>query len=184
MATSTEAFSWQARLLQDLGRLAGLAVILVPLYLLCNDYWRSIERLIGLYFLLILFCMRLGGGLQRRIKRFPADIPPWRAGGHSAPAELAQDMPFTTAEVVQNIRHDPRYVQDVLKPRLRNLLAYRSGIEERQGDEAWALRLMDPVVLAFLQRRETIGMWATYGQRQQRLQEVVEILRRIDGMPG
>ncbi len=184
MATSAEPFSWQARLLQDLGRLAGLAVILVPLYLLCNDYWRSIERLIGLYGLLMLFCARLGGGLQRRIKRFPADIPPWHTGGYSAPAGIAQDMPFATAEVVHNIRHDPRYVQDVLKPRLHSLLTYRTGKPGAQDDAAGDLSLIDPVVVAFLQRRERVGLWATYSQRQQRLQEVVEILRRIDGMSG
>lgn len=182
MATRVEPLSWQARLLQDVGRLAGLALVLIPLYVLCNDYWRSIERLLVLYVLFIVFCSRLGGGLQRRVRRLPAEIPPWYGNLPTAPAVLAQTLPFATAEAVRNIRKDPRYVQDVLKPRLLDILVCREGIQKPCSDEA--LALVAPEVRVFLQRQEPVGLWATYGRRRQRLQEVLEVLRRIEGMPG
>src|SRR5919109_248693 len=65
------------RWLYDLGKLALLALVLVPIYLLVNELWQSVFRLVVLYGLLALFCIRLGEYMHRVMRRLPAEIPPW-----------------------------------------------------------------------------------------------------------
>jgi hypothetical protein len=177
----TPAIYW----LQDAGRLASLALVLVPVYLLCNDYWQSLLRLTGLYALLILFCGRLGGYMRRAMRRLPAEIPPWHAMSQMSTMLPGVDPHFATAETIRSVYKDPRYVQDVLKPRLRQLLVYRlSGTPDAELDTLDAARLahVDPALLAFLQRSEPRGWWTRYGRRQQRLADALVMLHYLESL--
>jgi hypothetical protein len=174
-----------ARLLHDAGTLVCLALVAVPLYLLLNHYWQSLVLLLAFYGLLCLFCMRLGGYTRRVLRRLPAEIPPWRTLPTVAPPPPGLERHFSTADALQSVRKDPHYVQEVLKPRLRQLAAYRiSGIPDvplEALDAAYMTRL-DPVLRHFLQRQEPTGLWARYGQRQQRVDTVMDMLQRVEGL--
>jgi hypothetical protein len=81
------------------------------------------------------------------------------------------------------VHKDPYYLQDVLKPRLRQLLVYRmSGALDTPlaGLDIAQLARIDPAVLDFLQRREATGLWARYRYRQQRVQDVLVVLRHLE----
>jgi hypothetical protein len=76
-----EPIASRTRWLYDIGKLALLALVLVPIYLLVNELWQSVFRLVVLYGLLALFCIRLGEYMHRAMRRLPAEIPPvvWAA---------------------------------------------------------------------------------------------------------
>ena len=74
-------------------------------------------------------------------------------------------------------------MQEVLKPRLRHLIAFRvSGVPDMELEALTASQLahLDPILLDFLQRPEATGLWTRYGQRQQRVDTVIEMLQRIE----
>jgi hypothetical protein len=48
-------------------------------------------------------------------------------------------------------------------------------------DEA-QLAQIHPVLRQFLQRQEHTGLWARYCQRQQRVDTVLEMLQRVEGL--
>ena len=80
---------------------------------------------------------------------------------------------------------DPRYVQEVLKPRWQRLLAYRlSGAVDVPLDALDVARLarLDPTLLAFFQRAEATGLWARIRQRQRRVDDVLTVLRQLEGL--
>jgi hypothetical protein len=140
-------------------------------------------RLVALYGLLVFFCLRVGGYLRRAMRRLPAEIPPW----HGAPVTLSAtpwlDQRFGAAEAVRSVRQDPEYVQNVLKPRLRRLLAHRlSGIPDTPIEALDDARLaqVEPALLEFLQRQEPVGIWARLWYRQQRVKDVLAALRRLE----
>jgi hypothetical protein len=94
-------------------------------------------------------------------------------------------MQFSAAEAMQSVHKDPYYLQDVLKPRLRQLLAYRvSGAPDTplEGLDIARLARIEPAVLDFLQRREDTGLWARYRHRQQRVQDVLVVLRHLEAL--
>lgn len=178
-----EFASPQARWLRDLGTLALLAVLGIPFYLLLNQYWQSLVLWTALYGALGIGFLRLGRYVRRVLRRTPADIPPW-SGGIPHPAPLPwTDVPCGAADAIQGVYQDPYYLQDVLKPKLCQLLAYRLG-----GTPETALEVLpptqclriDPTVLALLQRPGATGLWARYRERQQRVQNVLTILRHIE----
>ena len=84
---------------------------------------------------------------------------------------------------MQSVRKDPHYVQEVLKPRLRQLVVYRvSGVLDmplHALDEAH-LAPLDPILLQFLRCQEETGLWARYCQRQRRVDAVLEMLQRVE----
>lgn len=171
------------RLLNDLSSLACFAVLAVPLYLVCNDYWQSLLRLGGLYLGLSIFCMRLGVYIRRVMRREPAEIPPWQAALPSGQAALVLEPHVAATEAISNVCSDPDYLQEVLKPRLERLLAYRAwgmpqgslaAVEESQ------MAHLDPALVQFLQRREPSGWWATYTHRRQRVKDVLHTLQRLE----
>jgi hypothetical protein len=171
--------------LRDIGVLTFCALALVPLYLLLNQYWQSLFRLLALYGLLILFCLRLGEYVRRVMRRQLAEIPPWY--GTSMPSSSIPwlEQRFGAAEAMRSVRQDPEYVQNVLKPRLRRLLAYRtSGAAdlplEALDDEQ--LAQIEPALLAFLQRQESTGMWARLRYRRQRVDDVLAALQRLEDL--
>jgi hypothetical protein len=174
-----------ARWLHDIGTLALLALILVPCYLLLNQYWQSVLQLIVVYGLLGVGFFRLGRYVRRVMRRTPAEIPPWY-GSASPLASLPQaDVQFGTAEAIQSVYKDPYYLQDVLKPRLGQLLAYRiSGTPEASLATLTPLQLarLDPAILDFLQCHNAATLWAKYCCRRQRLQDVLAILRRLEAV--
>jgi hypothetical protein len=178
-----EPLSASARVLHDTGTLALLVLVLVPLYLMLNHYWQSLVLLLALYGLLCLFCMRVGEYTRRVMRRLPAEIPPWHDIITAAPSPPGLERHFSTAEALQSVRKDPHYVQEVLKPRLRQLVVYRlSGVPDmslQALDEAH-LAPLDPVLRHFLQRQEETGLWARYCQRQQRVDTVLEMLQRVE----
>ena len=180
-----EPLAPSARLLHDMGTLALLGLVLVPLYLLLNDYWQSLVLLVVFYGLFGLFCVRLGRYTRRAMRRLPAEIPPWQTVPLVAPLPPGLEQHFGTAEAIRSARKDPHYVQEVLKPRLRQLVMFRvSGVSDGSPDalEASPLAQLDPVILHFLRRPEATGLWARYGQRQQRLDAVLEILQRVEAL--
>jgi len=125
MFHAPEPMSLRARCLHDAGMMALLALVLVPLYLLLNEYWQSLFRLALLYGVLGLFCSRLGGYVRRVMQRLPAEIAPWQGGPGAAAATPWLETHFGAAEAIRRVRQDPHYVQEVLKPRLQRLLVYR-----------------------------------------------------------
>ena len=74
-------------------------------------------------------------------------------------------------------------MQEVLKPRLRQLVTFRvNGVPDMELETLTASQLaqLDPVILDFLQRSEATGLWARYSQRQRRVDTVLEILQRVE----
>lgn len=177
--------SLRIRCLNDAGMLAVLSLLLVPVYLLVNQYWQSVLRLILLYGLLGLFCLRLGGYVRRVMQRLPAEIPPWQAGPPTASANHWPGTYFGAAEAIQHVRKDPRYMQEVLKPRLQQLLVYRLSGASDLPLEALAdtqLAKVEPALLAFFHRREDTRLWARYRYRGQRVTDVLEALQQLEAL--
>ena len=175
------------RLLHDAGTASVLALILVPAYLLLNQYWRSLFLLTGFYALLGFAFLRLGWYIRRVHRRLPAEIPPWLPRPRTG-AEAQQNPLHTSCaphEVMRSAIKDPRYVQDVMKPRLRHLLAYRlSGsldttFDDLREDE---LAKANPALLEFLNRSEDTNFWTAYRNRAQRLREVSTALQQIEAL--
>jgi hypothetical protein len=182
-----EPLSPSARFLHDTGTLALLAVVLVPLYLILNQYWQSLVLLVVFYGLFGFFCVRLGRYTRRVMRRLPAEIPPWQTVPTLVPPPPGLEKHFGTADAIQSVRKDPHYVQEVLKPRLRQLVLYRisgviSGVPDGslEGLNALQRAQLDPVLLDFLQRPEATGLWARYSQRQRRVDTLLEILQRVE----
>lgn len=185
MRHTPEPLSPSARFLHDMGTLALLVLLLIPLYLMLNQYWQSLVLLVVFYGLFGLFCVRLGRYTRRVMRRLPADIPPWHAVPLVAPPPPGLEKHFSTADAIQSVRQDPHYVQEVLKPRLRQLVLSRIGggaDMALEGLNASQLAQLDPVILHFLQRPEATGLWARYGQRQRRLDAVLDILQRVEAL--
>jgi len=183
MRYMSESLSASARLLHDTGTLALLALVLVPLYLMLNHYWQSLVLLIVFYGLLCLFCVRMGEYTRRVMRRLPAEIPPWQEIMTAAPPPPGLERHFSTADALQSVRKDPHYVQEVLKPRLRQLVVYRvSGVPDMplQTLEEAHLAPLDPVLLQFLRGQEETDLWSRYCQRQRRVDAVLEMLQRIE----
>jgi hypothetical protein len=173
------------RWLYDVGKLALLALVLVPIYLLVNELWQSIFRLVVLYGLLALFCLRLGEYMHRAMRRLPAEIPPWSGVPPAAPAPPWMEQRFGAAEAIRSARRDPQYVQAVLKPRLRRLLAFRlNGAPDvpLESFDTEQLARVDPALLDFIQRQEDVGLWARFRDRRRRDEDVCEALRRIEAL--
>jgi hypothetical protein len=181
-----ELLSLRARLLHDIGTLALLALLLTPVYLLLNAYWRSLVTLLAIYSLLAFAFIRLARYIRRVMRRTPAEIPPWHTVFQHTPAAPQLSPPFTAAEAIQHAVKDPDYVQDVLKPRLRQLLVYRvSSALDLPPDAVNAIlrhSSIDPRVATFLQSDEATGLWARYRYRRQRLQYVLATLRQIESL--
>ena len=178
-----EPLSPSARFLHDTGTLALLAVVLVPLYLMLNQYWQSLVLLVVFYGLFGFFCVRLGRYTRRVMRRLPAEIPPWQTVPTLVSPPPGLEKHFSTADAIQSVRKDPHYVQEVLKPRLRHLIAFRvSGVAETEPEALTASQLapLEPILLDFLQRPEATGPWARYCQRQRRVDTVLEILQRVE----
>lgn len=177
--------SLRARLLHDAGSVALLALILVPFYLLLNQYWRSLVTLIAVYGALAFICLRLGRYIRRVMRRTPAEIPPWHTAIRYTTQQQRLSLPFSAAEAIQHTIKDPNYVQDVLKPRLRQLLLYRLyGVANLPPDVLGTLQHadLDPQVVTFLQTPEATGLWARYRYRQQRLHNVLATLRQVESL--
>ncbi len=180
-----EPLSLRARCLRDIGKLALLALVFMPVYQLLNQFWQSVIRLAVLYGLLGLFCLRLGGAMHRDMRRLPAEVPPWEEAPSGAPAPPWLEQRFGAAEAVRSARRDPRYVQMVLKPRLRRLLAHRLNVAPDVPLEALdhtQLAQVEPGLLEFLQRQEPTGLWARYRYRRQRVDAVLESLRHLEAL--
>jgi hypothetical protein len=95
------------------------------------------------------------------------------------------DQRFGAAEAILNAHRDPQYVQTVLKPRLRRLLAYRlSGAPDSPLEALDTAQLAEvaPALLEFIQRREHVGIWARFRYRRQRDEDVLGALRRLEGL--
>jgi hypothetical protein len=178
-----EPLSASARVLHDTGTLALLVLVLVPLYLMLNHYWQSLVLLLAFYGLLCLFCVRIGEYTRRVMRRLPAEIPPWQDIITATPSPPGLERHFSTADALHSVRKDPHYVQEVLKPRLRQLVIYRvSGVPDMplQGLDEVHLAPLDPVLRHFLQAQEATGLWARYCQRQRRVDTVLEMLQRVE----
>jgi hypothetical protein len=173
------------RWLYDLGKLALLALVLVPVYLLVNELWQSVFRLVVLYGLLALFCLRLGEYMQRAMRRLPAEIPPWSGPPPAASVPPWMEQRFGAAEAILSAHRDPQYVQAVLKPRLRRLLAYRlhgnpdMSLETLDTEQ---LAQVDPALLDFIQRQEHVGLWARFHARRRRDKDVCDALRCLEAL--
>ena len=185
MRHMSEPLTPSARFLHDAGMLALLALVLIPLYLMLNHYWQSFILLVIFYGLLCFFCTRLGRYTRRVMRRLPAEIPPWHTLPTVAAPPPGLERHFSTADAIQSVRKDPHYVQEVLKPRLRHLIAFRvSGVPDRElaALNTSQLAQLDPILLDFLQRPEATGLWARYWQRQQRVDTVLEMLQRVEAL--
>jgi hypothetical protein len=185
MSHTAEPPSLRTRYLRDVGKLVFLGLILVPVYVLLNQFWQSVLRLVVLYGLLTLFCLRLGELMHRVMRRFPAEVPPWH-DANRAPATPWLDQRFGAAEAVRSAYQDPQYVQMVLKPLLRRLLVYRlHGTPDDIPFEALdhtQLVHVEPQLLDFLRRQERVGLWARYRYRRQRVTDVIESLRHLEAL--
>jgi hypothetical protein len=185
MSDVPEFISPLARGWRDVGLLALLALGLTPLYLLLNQQWQSVIRLTALYGLLGLFCIRLGTYVRHAMRRLPAEIPPWHGTSTTAPIPPWMQQHFGVAEVIRSVRQDPRYLQQVLKPRLQRLLVYRlTGVVDMPLEALDDLQLshVDPTLLDFLRRQEPAGLWARYRYRWQRVDDVLDTLRRLEAL--
>ncbi|MGH8059464.1 MAG: hypothetical protein ACREOH_19880 [Candidatus Entotheonellia bacterium] len=185
MAYVPEPVSPRLRWLNNVGMVGLLALVLVPVYMLLNQFWQSVFRLVLLYAGLGFFFVRLGQYVRRVMHRLPAEIPPWRAApaGASAPSWLSTH--FGAAEAIRSAQQDPHYVQSVLKPRLQRLLAYRlTGVLDVPLDALDEARLaqVEPALLAYLQRCEDTGLWARYRYRRQRVDDVLQALHRLEAL--
>ncbi len=186
MQTASDPLPLSVRLLHDISTLAVIALIAVPGYLLLNQFWRSILLLLAFYGLLSFAFLRLGWYVRRVMRRLPAEIPPWRSMPAPArpPRASLQDA-HTSSEVLRHVRKDPHYVQDVLKPRLQQIVAYRlDGSLDRPFEELDTSQLarVNPALLDFLSRREPTGLWATYRYRSQRLHDVLAALQYVEAL--
>lgn len=183
MSHAPEPESHPLRAFRDIGLLAFGALAFVPIYLLLNQYWQSVLRLLALYGLLALFCLRLGGYMRRAMRRLPAEIPPWQGGLPTSSAMPWLEPRFGAAEAVRHARQDPEYLQNVLKPRLRRLLAHRvSGVADiplEALDDA-QLAQAPPALLEFLRRREPSGIWARLRYRRRRVDDLLAALRCLE----
>jgi hypothetical protein len=171
--------------LYDIGKLALLALVLVPIYLLVNELWQSLFRLVVLYGLLALFCIRLGEYMHRAMRRLPAEIPPWSGLPPAAPVPLWMEQRFGAAEAILSAHRDPQYVQAVLKPRLRRLLVYRlHGTPDLPMEDLDTARLsqVEPALLDFIQRQENVGVWARFRYRRQRDADVRDALQSLEAL--
>jgi hypothetical protein len=185
MVPRAEPLSLRARCLRDVGKVALLALVCVPVYLLLNQFWQSVFRLVVLYGLLVLFCVRLGEAVHRVMRRLPAEIPPWQEPVSRVPAAPWLEPRFGAAEAIHSARQDPQYVQMVLKPRLQRLLVHRlhgtQDIPFEALDDAQLARA-GPKLLGFLRRQEPTGLRARYRYRRQRLNDVLESLRQLEAL--
>jgi hypothetical protein len=175
----------RTRWLHDIAKLALLALLIVPVYLLLNQLWQSVFRLIALYGLLTLFCWRLGEYMHRVMRRLPAEIPPWHGVPPVGSVSAWMDQRFGAAEAIRSAHHDPQYVQTVLKPRLRRLLMYRLGGSSDmplEAIDATRLAQVDATLLAFLRRQEPVGLWARFRHRRQREDDILDALRRLEAL--
>jgi hypothetical protein len=180
-----EPIAMPTRWLYDIGKLALLALVLVPIYLLLNELWQSVVRLVVLYGLLALFCLRLGEYMYRAMRRLPAEIPPWSELPTAASVPPWMDQRFGAAEAILSAHRDPQYVQAVLKPRLRRLLVYRlSGTPDLplEALDTAQLAQVEPALLDFIQRQERVGVWARFRDRRQRDEDVLAALRRLEAL--
>jgi hypothetical protein len=180
-----EPAALRTRWLYDIAKLALLALLLVPVYFLLNQLWQSVFRLVALYGLLTLFCLRLGEYISRVMRRLPAEIPPW----HGVPRVISvppwMDQRFGAAEAIRSAHRDPQYVQMVLKPRLRRLLVHRLGGSSDMPLEAMddaQLVQVDTALLTFLRRQEPRGLWARLRYRRRRAADVLEALRCLEAL--
>jgi hypothetical protein len=183
LRSTPEPPSLRAHLLQDVSLLAFLALILVPFYLLMNQYWKSLILLVSLYGMLGLAFFRLGRHMRRVMRRVPAEIPPWQAIARRSSTSRQSEIQFGAAEAIQQVYKDPHYLQDVLKPHLRQILFYRThGHLDISAETPDVFQLADsaPIVVDFLQRREDTGLWSRYRRRQQRVQDTLTILRHLE----
>ncbi len=185
MQTGAEPLPLHVRLLHDICMIALLSLVLVPGYLLLNQYWRSLLLLMALYGLLALLFVRLGWYVRRVMRRLPAEIPPWHRVVRPETLPPGQQASYGQGDMIRSVQKDPRYLKEVMKPRLRQLLAYRlSGspdIPFEALDEAQLARV-DPDLLEFLARGEAIGVWVTYRYRARRLQDVLAALQRVEAV--
>jgi hypothetical protein len=165
--------------------MALLAVILVPCYLLLNQYWKSMVLLTVVYGALGLAFLRLGRYIRRVMRWLPAEISPWHRSGVQVTTTPQFDVQFSAADAMQNVRNDPHYLQDVLKPRLRQLLVYRLyGMPDVPLDalDTTQLGRVEAAIVDFLQRHEATGLWARYCRRRQRVQDVLAVLRHLEAL--
>lgn len=185
MQSAPEPLPLHVRLLHDICSLAVMALVLIPGYLLLNQYWRSLVLLVALYAVLGFGFIRLGAYVRRLIYRFPADIPPWRhrePTNRSARPRLAVPAHDLT---ITSVQKDPAYLQDVIKPRLRQLLAYRLTGQPSAAFEdldETHLAQLDPDLVNFLTRPEPLGTWAAYRYRHQRLHNLLAALQRVEAV--
>lgn len=185
MRRAPEPLSSRTRLLQDVSTLAILGLILVPFYLLLNEYWKSLALLTAGYGILAYAFLRLGRYMRHAMRRAPADILPWQRGVTHATAWSQSDIQFSAAEAVQYVAKDPHYLEEVLKPRLRQIVAYRLS-----GNPALSLEALDmseghqvePAVMVFLQEHGATDLWTKYRYRHQRVQHVLAVLRQIEAL--
>lgn len=186
MPSLPESSAPPIRALHDAGAMALLILTLVPVYLLFNHYWQSLILLLVFYGLLSLLCVRLGRLLRRTLRRLPAEIPPWTHAEDLRPVSaLGLEKYHRSAEALQSIRTDPHYVQEVFKPRLRELIAYRLSGNAALGFETLTpaqLAQLDTSLSAYLQRQEATTWWARYRQRQRRVQDALVMLRQVESL--
>ncbi len=183
MRRTREVVPLPASVLHDISTLAFLALFLVPFYLLLNQYWKSIVLLAAVYGLLAVLFIRLGRRVRRVMRRQPADIPPWYTAPGRPSATPGAEMPWGPADAIQSAYKDPHYLEDVLKPRLCQLLAYRLSGNlppdvDPLDDAAW--QRVDPAVRELLQQRHGTGLWMRLRHGPQRLRHVLQLLRYVE----
>ena len=175
----------RTRVIHDVSTAALLMLVLVPFYMLLNQYWKSVTLLAAVYIVLMFAFLRLGRYVRRAMRWMPAEIPPWRPVSTGSGILPQFDFHFGTAEAIRSSYKDPHYLQDVLKPHLRQILVYRvSGLFDMPFEtlDASQLTLVDPAVLDFLQRREATGLWSKYRHRRQRVRNVLAVLRSFEAL--
>lgn len=186
MRTASDPLPLGVRLLHDISTMAVIALVAVPGYLLLNHFWRSILLLVAFYGLLSFAFLRLGWYVRRVMRRLPAEIPPWQAmPAPPRPPRSSVQEAYASSDVLRHVRKDPQYVQDVLKPRLRQLVTYRlDGSLDRPFEDLDTSQLarVDPALLDFLSRSEPTGLWATYRYRSQRLHDVLTALQYVEAL--
>ncbi len=174
------------RLLNDITGLAVLALIAIPGYLLLNHFWRSLIVLLACYGFLSIAFFRLGWYMRRTMRRLPAEIPPWRVmPAPSRTPRSGDQASYPSSDVLRRVRRDPHYLQDVIKPRLQQLVTYRlSGSPDRPFEtlEDVELAHVNTELLKFLSRREPTGFWATYRYRTQRQQDTLAALKYVEAL--
>ena len=103
MRHMSEPLTPSARFLHDAGTLALLALVLIPLYLLLNQYWQSLILLVIFYGLLCSFCTRLG---NYTVVSCGAYQPKSRRGTRSRQSRIASrtERHFSAADAIQSVR--------------------------------------------------------------------------------